>query len=213
MSEWPKGWMLWLLETTDRGVDTTCSCNCHCLCLWLLSVTRVHNGFVMIAWACGSGMGVGRFSRPLRGVGVLAMAHAGLDTTLRIESICNVPLGAGVPGVAVRVFIDSRCVVDEMEVTRWMISAMRVMFSADEGVQFWPWIVEATELPPCEESLSPACTKMRLLAVGSWEFPQGQRFCGLWWLARLQTFCTTGDMLGWVLQEGIVRYGCLTLRL
>jgi len=35
----------------------------------------------MIAWASGLGMGVGRFSRPLRGVGVLAMPDAGLDTT------------------------------------------------------------------------------------------------------------------------------------
>jgi len=48
----------------------------------------------MIAWASGLGMGVGRFSRPLRGVGVLAMADAGLDTTRRVESICIVRLGA-----------------------------------------------------------------------------------------------------------------------
>jgi len=31
----------------------------------------------MIAQACGLGMKVGRFSRPLRGVGVLAMPDAG----------------------------------------------------------------------------------------------------------------------------------------
>jgi len=36
-------------------------------------------------------MGVGRFSRPLRGVGVIAMPDAGLDTTQCVE----VPPGAG----------------------------------------------------------------------------------------------------------------------
>jgi hypothetical protein len=41
-------------------------------------------------------MGVGRFSRPLRGVGVLARPDAGLDTTRRVESVSMVPLGAGV---------------------------------------------------------------------------------------------------------------------
>ena len=73
----------------------------------------------MIAWASELGMGVGRFSRPLRGVGVLAMPDAGLDTTRRVE----VPPGAGVlrllvPGVAVGVFVDRRCVADGVEVTR-----------------------------------------------------------------------------------------------
>ena len=67
-------------------------------------------------------MGVGRFSRPLGGVGVLAMPDAGLDTTQQVESVCMVPLGAGVlrlllPGVAVGVIIDCRCVVDGVEVT------------------------------------------------------------------------------------------------
>jgi len=68
----------------------------------------------MIAWASGLGMGVGRFPRPQRGVGVLAMPDMGLDTTRRVGSGCEVPLGAGVrrllvPGVAVGVFIDSCC--------------------------------------------------------------------------------------------------------
>jgi hypothetical protein len=68
-------------------------------------------------------MGVGRFSRPLRGVGVIAMPGAGLDTTRRVESVCMVSLGAGVlpllvPGVAVGVIIDCRCVVDGVEVSR-----------------------------------------------------------------------------------------------
>ena len=77
----------------------------------------------MIMWASGFGMAVGRFSRPLRGVGVLAMPDAGLDTTRRVESVCVILLGAGVlrllvPGVAVGVIIDRRCVADGVEVTR-----------------------------------------------------------------------------------------------
>jgi hypothetical protein len=67
-------------------------------------------------------MGVGRFSRPLRGVGVLAIQDAGLDTTRCVESVCMVPLGAGVlrllvPGVVVGVIIDCHCVADGVEVT------------------------------------------------------------------------------------------------
>jgi len=95
----------------------------------------------MIARASGFGMGVGRFSRPLRGVGVLAMPDAGLDTTRHVESVCVIPLGAGVlrllvPGVAVGVIIDRRCVADRVEVTRSVISATRELFSEDEGVEF-----------------------------------------------------------------------------
>jgi len=95
----------------------------------------------MIARASGFGMGVGRLSRPLRGVGVLAMPDAGLDTTRHIESVCMVPLGAGVlrllvPGVAVGVIIDSRCVADGVEATRCVISATREVFSEDEGLEF-----------------------------------------------------------------------------
>jgi hypothetical protein len=45
----------------------------------------------MIAQASGLGMGVGRFSRPLGGVGVLAMPDGGLDTMRRVESVCKVP--------------------------------------------------------------------------------------------------------------------------
>jgi hypothetical protein len=91
----------------------------------------------MIAQATGSGMGVGRFSRCLRGVGVITMPDAGLDKTLRIE----VPPGAGVltlytPRVAVGVYIDHRCVVDGVEFKRRLISAMRELFREDEGVEF-----------------------------------------------------------------------------
>jgi len=73
----------------------------------------------MMARASGLGMGVGRFSRPRRGVGVMTMPNGGLDTTRRVE----VPPGAGVlqllvPGMAVGVLIDRRCVADGVEVTR-----------------------------------------------------------------------------------------------
>jgi hypothetical protein len=73
-------------------------------------------------------MGVGRFARPLRGVGVVAMVDAEQDATRRIESVSMVPLGAGVlrllvPGIAVGVIIDRRSVADRVEVTLWRISA------------------------------------------------------------------------------------------
>ena len=51
------------------------------------------------------------------------MPEAGLDTTRRVESGCEAPPGAGVqcvlvPGVVVGVFIDRRCVVHGVKVTR-----------------------------------------------------------------------------------------------
>jgi hypothetical protein len=63
------------------------------------------------------------------------------DATRRIESVSMVPLGAGVlrllvPGMAVGVIIDRRCVADRVEVTLWRISATRELFSEDEGVVF-----------------------------------------------------------------------------
>jgi hypothetical protein len=76
----------------------------------------------MITRPSGFGMGVGSVLRPLKGVGVLAMPDAGLDTMRRVESVCMVPLGAGVlrllePGVPVGVINDSGCVADRVEVT------------------------------------------------------------------------------------------------
>jgi hypothetical protein len=120
--------MLRLPETIDRGVDTACGWNCHCLCLGFFLVVHVRSGFVMIVRASRCGMWVGRFSRPLRGVGVLAMPDAGLGTTQRVECVYMVPLGAGVlrllvPGVAVRVIIDGHCAGDGVEVTCCVISA------------------------------------------------------------------------------------------
>ena len=51
------------------------------------------------------------------------MPDAGLDTTQRIESVCIVPLGGRVlrlllPGMVVRVIVDSCCAADGVEVTR-----------------------------------------------------------------------------------------------
>jgi len=94
----------------------------------------------MIMWASALGMGVGRFSRPLRGVGVLAMLVAGLDTSRCVESVHEVPPGAGmlrllVPGVAIGVLIESHCVLHAVEVTCSVISATHELFSEDEGVE------------------------------------------------------------------------------
>jgi hypothetical protein len=63
-------------------------------------------------------MGVARFSRPRRGVGLGTLPDAGLETMRRVEVLP----GAGVlrllvHGVAVGVFIDRRCVVGSVEVT------------------------------------------------------------------------------------------------
>jgi hypothetical protein len=73
----------------------------------------------MIARASGLGMGVDRFSRLLREVGLIARQYSGLDTTRRVE----VPLGAGalllfVTSVAVGVCIDRRSVVNGVELIR-----------------------------------------------------------------------------------------------
>jgi hypothetical protein len=74
----------------------------------------------MIVQMAGFGMGVGRFARPLRAVGVLAIPDAGLDTTRPVESVHMVPLGAGVlrllvPGMAVGIIIDRQCSSDGVE--------------------------------------------------------------------------------------------------
>jgi len=45
------------------------------------------------------------------------------------------------------VFIDCRCVADGVDVTPLVISATQNLFSEQEGMEFVPWIVEATELP------------------------------------------------------------------
>jgi hypothetical protein len=50
------------------------------------------------------------------------MPDVGLDTTRHVESVCVIPLGAGmlrllVPGMAVGVIIERRCLVNGMEAT------------------------------------------------------------------------------------------------
>jgi hypothetical protein len=77
----------------------------------------------MIALASGFRMEVSRFSSPLRGVGVLAMPDAGLDTTRSVKYLCMVLMGAGVlqllvPCMAVRAIIGCRFVADGVEVRR-----------------------------------------------------------------------------------------------
>jgi len=199
--------MLGLSETTNRGVETACGCTCHCLCLGFVSVARVGSGFVMIARASGIGMGVGRFSRLLREVGVLAMLDVGRDKMRRIQSVCADAAGAGVlvPGIAVGVLIDHHCVVDGVKVMCWVIAAMRELLSEEEWAEFWPWIVEAMDLNLWEESLSPGGAETRLCPGGSWDFPNSLRFCCFW------TFCMTRVVSGWGHWEGIVTYRCLTL--
>jgi len=105
------------------------------------------------------------------------MPDAGLDKTWRIEVLP----GAGVrwqlvPGVAVGVFVDRRCVVDGVDVARWVISEKWDSFREDVGVEFWHWIVEATELTPWKESLSPAGMQTRPLEYGGWKFLKAQTF-------------------------------------
>jgi len=74
-------------------------------------------------WASELGMGVGRFSRLVIGVGMLAMPDAGLNTTRRTESVSEARPGAGVvrllvPCLAVGVFIECLYVAERMEVPR-----------------------------------------------------------------------------------------------
>jgi len=214
MSEWSNQGMLQLPETIDRGLNTTCSWHCHGLCCWFSSAACVRSGFSIIARVSSPGMQVGRFSRPPSGVGVIAMPDDGLDTTRHVE----VPPGAGllwllVPSVAVGEFIDRCCLANGVLVMCCVISATRELFSKDVGVEFGPWIVEATELPPREESLSPAGTETRFVAGGSWEFPEDHHLCWFWWWARLRTVCTTWVVSWWGHLEGIVQYRCSTYRM
>ena len=95
----------------------------------------------MIAHASGLDLGVGRFPRPRRGVGVLTMPKAGLDTTRRVESVSEVLSGTGVLrllllGVAVEGIIDCCYVATGVDVAHRVISATRELFSKDEGVGF-----------------------------------------------------------------------------
>jgi len=217
-SKWPNRWMVRQPETPDGGVDTACGCNSTLLCLWFLVGARVRSGLVTIARDSGFGMGVCRMSRPVSGVGMLAMWDAGLDTMRHVISVCEVPPGAGVlrllvPGMVVGVFIEHLCLVKRVEVTHWVISAMGELFSEDEAVEFWPWIVQTTELPSWEECLWPAGTEMRHWAGGSWEFPNGPRVWCFWRWGRQPTFRGTRVMPGWGLWWSVVQYRRSTLKM
>jgi len=68
------------------------------------------------------------------------MPDTRLVTMRHIESVCEVPPGANllrllVPGVAIGVCIDCRCVADSVEVMRSVISGPREVFSDDEWVE------------------------------------------------------------------------------
>jgi len=102
----------------------------------------------------------------------------------RFKSVWEDPPDGGVlglleTGVVVGVYIDHRCIVGGVEATCWVISTMWEFFCEDQVVEFWQWIVQATELCPWEEWLSPAATEMHLLAGGSLEFPEGPPSCCL----------------------------------
>jgi len=146
---------------------------------------------------------------PLWRMGVLAIPDAGLDTIRCIESVCEVAPDAGllwllVLGMEIGVCIDCCGVADRVELMRRVISAKREFFCEDDGVEFWPLIIEATELPPWKQSLSPACTERCHLGRGCWQFPQGVTFCWFWWLTRLCTFHMTRFRSGWESWQGIV---------
>jgi hypothetical protein len=209
--------MLRLLETINRCVDCACGINCHCRCLWLFSVDPIHSGFVMIVRVTGFGMGVGRFTRRLRGVGVLAMPDAGLDKMRRVESTCKVPRGAGVqwllvPTMGIGQVIDRRSAADGVEVTDWVISGTWELFSQHEGVVFWPWIANGMEHLPWAGFLLQAGTETPLLAGANWAFPDSWHFCWFWRLARLRIFPMTRLVSGSGLWEDNARYRCSTLR-
>jgi hypothetical protein len=77
----------------------------------------------MVAQAAGVGMGAGRFSNLWRGLGLQAMPDVRLHTTQLIESVCEVPLGAGVlqmsiPRRVVGVVMHSNWVADGVIVKR-----------------------------------------------------------------------------------------------
>jgi hypothetical protein len=77
----------------------------------------------MVTRASGLGMRAGRLSRPRRGVGVLAMSDERLNTMRGDESVCEIPPSASVlrllvPGMAVVVIFDRRCVADDVTVMR-----------------------------------------------------------------------------------------------
>jgi len=216
MPQWPNQSMLKLPETNDQGVVTASGCSFKCLYLWCRSVAQCCAGCEIITWAFRLEMGVGWFSRLLRGVGVVAIPDVGVNTMQRIESVCNVSPAAGMlwlllPVVAVGVLIAHCCAVDRMDAMHWVKAGMRYLFCEYEVVEFWPWTVKATKLLPCENTIAPTGMKTRLLPTGSWEFNEGPRCCCMWRLARLWIMYTTGVVSGCGLWNDNVRHRYLTL--
>jgi len=69
------------------------------------------------------------------------MSDARLESTRRVECVCEVPPGAGtlrlpVSGVAVYVVIERRCSAERVDVTHSVRSATPELFSEDGGVGF-----------------------------------------------------------------------------
>jgi len=105
----------------------------------------------MIVRVSGLRMEVGRLSGQLRGVEVLTMPDARVDTTQRVESICGVSLGTGVlrlivSGMAVGVIIDCYSSVKNSSVRReWLCQS---------GCT--PWELSKKpgwRIPPCPASI------------------------------------------------------------
>jgi len=148
ISQWLSLMMLGQQESIDRGDDTTCSRICHFISLWFISVACFHSGIVMIGWASASVMGVGRLSWALRGVGMILLPDAELDTMWQFHSAAAVAPGAvvlqlSVPGVAAGVLIHRCCVAAGMEFKCWVITVTRELFREDEGVELRPRMVVA----------------------------------------------------------------------
>jgi len=77
----------------------------------------------MVMRASGVGMGVGLYSRPWRGVGVVAIPEVRLNTMRHVESVCEVPPATGVLrllvlSMVVGAIIERCCVAAKVEVTR-----------------------------------------------------------------------------------------------
>jgi hypothetical protein len=98
-----------------------------------------------------------------------------------------------------------RCITDGVEVTCWVVSALPELISMHVGMEFSPWMVEATELHPWKECLSAASVITCVVAGGSQGSHKGLCVCGYWAIR------TTWVMSRWGLWEGIVQYRHLKL--
>jgi hypothetical protein len=69
-------------------------------------------------------MGVAWISPIQRGVGVLRIQNARLDTTSYVQAVSEVPLGAGVPGMVAGVIIDHHCQAARVDVVGYVAPTM-----------------------------------------------------------------------------------------